>query len=556
MPFPPNERSLFVIEQQGKKSHLSFLLSKAGFTDFEVQPTYGALFDLPADVIAISPISLLVTGYEVKRKPVAHRLQALAAGAARIFVMTDADREGELIAAQVRQLCPGKPLIRLRLRTLTLDALREAMQDAGKIDVGAATASAARRIVDRIIGYGFSTPSIPRRVGIVGRVLTAALSAFDRNPVACGEWSGKLGGFDARGTVTNRSLEDAKRLEVFLQHSGHELERLPHERVRRLIAPPRPCNCADAILEGRRRLGIPTRTGERLLQARYQEGGLSYIRSDSTHIGPEARSLALQMARASRLTIASDIDEIYQRPTARIGRKHAHEALHPTAAIDLELDPAVQEKSDGMIALVGRRLAMSMAAPIEVEREQIVPAALRQLLSERLGESAARLDFQLTLDLSPATAWMRWLKRTDKASLPKVELYGADATALSFLAGSNFGRPSNQIRFVDSLIDHGFIDEYGNVTPLGQQALDYAREHAPFLLDPSRIERVEQLLDQNESSSVPQLVSQLCDVMGIPVELAQSAVADWYLSRRMPLPEPPAPLQLRAPAPMALRCST
>jgi len=188
-----------------------------------------------------------------------------------------------------------------------------------------------------------------------------------------------------------------------------------------------------------------------------------------------------------------------------------------------------------------------MAAPASIERERIVQSALRQFLAEHLGESAASVDLQLARDLSPHTAWMRWLKRAENPSLPRVELYGADATALSFLAGSNFGRPSNQIHFVDSLIEHGFLDEYGNVSPLGQQALDYARAHAPFLLDHSRIEAVEELLDRNESASVPDLVSQLCQAIGLPIEMAQSAVSDWYVSRRMPLPQTPSALYERSP---------
>lgn len=538
-PFPTQERSLFVIEQQGKRSHLTYLLRQAGFTDFEVQPTFGALFDLPQEAIAINPVSLLVTGYEVKSKSVVVRLQELARNAARLYVMTDADREGELIAAQVRHLCPGKPIIRVRLRALTHEALVDGLQNAGHIDVGAATASAARRIVDRIIGYGFSTRGLPGRVGIVGRVLTAALSAFDRNPVACGEWNGRLAvGLEARGVITNRTIDEARRIEVFLRHAGHELERLPRERIRKLVAPPRPCNCADAILEGRRRLDIPTRTGERLLQARYQEGQLSYIRSDSTHLGPESRAIGMRLARAAKLTIARDAEQLYQRPAAR-GRRNAHEALHTTRPIDIELDPTTQDKSDALLALIARRHAMSLAAPVEIYREQVVPGELREFIANRLGENASQVDFQLVRDISAPAGWMRWLKRGEKPTIPQIELYGADATALSFLAGSNFGRPSNQIRFVNSLIDYGFIDEIGNVTPLGKKALDYAREHAPFLLDYSRIDAVEELLDGNESTSIPGLVNKLCEVMGIPVELAQTAVNSWYVSRRAPTLEFP-----------------
>jgi len=533
-PFLLHERSLFVVEQQGKSARLAQLLSQTGFTRFRVQPTYGTLFDLPRHLIGIHPISLRATGYEVQRRPVASRLQELANDASCIFVMTDADREGELIAAQVQQLCPGRPLVRLRLRALTPAALDEALRGAGRIDAGAAAASAARRIVDRIIGYGFSNPCLPRRTGIVGRVLTAALAAFDRGPVPCGEWSGRLtGGLEAHGTVTNRSLRDAERIEVLLRHAGHELERLPRERVRKRVAPPPACTGADAILEGRRRLGIPTGTGERLLQVRYQEGALSYVRSDSAHVGREARALAINMARASKLVTVQDMDDVHGLVPPPLNRKHAHEALHPTFPVNLDLDPSYQDSSDALLTLVARRLAMAMAAPADVECEQVVPRELHRFLVDRLGDAAAGVEFHLVRDLSPQTTWMRWLKRADNPSLPRVERYGADATALAFLAGANFGRPSTHIHFVDALLEHGFLDDCGNVSPLGQKALDYAREHAPFLLDHSRIAAVEELLDRNDRSSVPDLVVKLCETIGLPRKLAQTVVSNWYLSRRL-----------------------
>jgi DNA topoisomerase IA len=547
------ERTLFVVEQKGKMHRLKGLISEAGFVDFEIQSTQGVLFDLPEDAIAISPISLMVTGYAVPRKDAIRRLKELIAEAIQVVVITEPDREGEFIAVQVATLCGKKPLVRLRLQELTVRALNEALAAPGGLDVGAATASAARRIVDRIVGYGFSTKSIPHAVGIVGRVLTAALSAFDRSPVVCGEWTGRLGEFEARGIIINRLRTEAERIETLLHHAGHDILRLPRERVRPVIAPPRPCNSADAILEGRRRLGIPTIDGQALLKGLYQSGKLSYARSDSFHLGPEVRKLALKMARSSRLEIAKEVDSLYQRPDFG-ARRHAHQALHPTYELDLELDPWVQDHDNGMIMLIGRRLVMSLCAPYEVERERIVPAALRQFISEQLGEAAAHVQFQLQRDVNAPASWRRWLKRSDDQDLPSISYYGADATALSFLAGSNFGRPSSQISFVDTLLRRRFINQYGSLTDLGKVALEYARDHAPFLLDHSRIEKVELLLDHNDSSTVNELVMQLCGAIGLPVELAQASVTDWYTSNNHRLPVPASSIQRRAVS-TALRAS-
>lgn len=537
--FSLHERSLFVIEQPGKKSRLAMLLRKVGFTNFEIHATRGALFDLPERAIAISPISLMVTGYEVKKRDVTIKLQSLATEATRVIVMTDADREGELIAAQVRQLCPSKPVIRAPIRAMTLDAVKEALSNPTKIDVGAATAAASRRIVDRIIGFGFSDPDPHRRgaSGIVGRVLTSALSAFARFPVACAEWSGRVGEYEVRGTITNRTIDEAKRLEVFMQHAAHEIERLPKKRITRLIAPPPPCHCADAILEARRRLNVPTWQAETLLKASYEQGDLSYVRTDSTHLGPAARALAVKLAQNARLTIAKDLDHIHLPPSV-VSRKHSHEALHPTYEVDLTLDPGAQDKQAGLLAIIARRLAMSIAAPVEVESERIAPAALKAFIADRLGEAAAEVDLRLTRDTNALPPWMDWLKRVDNTSSPRIEMFGADATALSFLAGSRFGRPSSQIYLVEKFLRSGYLDQLGNVTPVGQQLLSYAKERAPFLLDHERIEKFEQTLDTNHSNSVQGLVVQLCDVMGVPVELAQSAVYDWYAMRKIPAPHP------------------
>jgi len=193
-----------------------------------------------------------------------------------------------------------------------------------------------------------------------------------------------------------------------------------------------------------------------------------------------------------------------------------------------------------VVTLIGRRLAISVAAPVEVECEHIAQGKLKEFIADRLGDAAANVDFRLVRELSPRPAWTRWLERRDTSNLPRVELYGADVTALGFLEQSRFGRPSTQIHFVSALLERGYVDECGNVSPLGQQALNFAREHAAFLLDPSRIAAVDDMLDRNRRTSVPDLVLDLCDLIGLPIRSAQSVVSNWYLRRRHRIPQLPA----------------
>src|SRR3712207_849409 len=160
---------------------------------YRVKATVGHIMDLPEKKLGID----IEGGFEPELVPIPGKektiaeLKSAAEGAREIFLATDPDREGEAIAYHVaEQLKPKRarrgaagngaanpPIRRVLFHEITRDAVRRAIENAGRIDEKKVEAQQARRALDRLVGYKTS-PVLWRTVkkGIsAGRVQTVAL---------------------------------------------------------------------------------------------------------------------------------------------------------------------------------------------------------------------------------------------------------------------------------------------------------------------------------------------------------------------------------------------
>ena len=173
--------ALVIVESPAKAKTIGKYLGRG----YRVRATVGHIMDLPEKKLGIdvengfTPDLVPIPG---KEKTIAE-LKNAARDSREVFIATDPDREGEAIAAHVAtQISPKKgalsvPIRRVLFHEITKDAVRSAIENAGKIDNKKVEAQQARRVLDRLVGYKAS-PVLWKTVkkGLsAGRVQTVAL---------------------------------------------------------------------------------------------------------------------------------------------------------------------------------------------------------------------------------------------------------------------------------------------------------------------------------------------------------------------------------------------
>ncbi|MNG58571.1 DNA topoisomerase 1 [compost metagenome] len=335
------KKKLFVVEASGKIAKVSSLLNELINDDFEVVATNGKLFNLPVKEIGVDLETLEVT----KLVPISNdKIQFLnkkISGASHVYLMTDNDIEGEVIAKEISSLIPlSVPSTRLRFNALTTESLRGALDMPDSVKESSATCGLSRRIFDRIVGYGLSKPyskslsqdkdDLP---GIVGRVLSPVLNELSssRLEVASlqkgisdkegGEWLVDI-------SISNENLKLGRNAQALLMTLPDieiiEVERIVEEDDST------PWSGRDTLVNVCKTLNITPSEAMREMQSLYESGDISYPRSDSRQMSLD--SMRELMAVAENYGVIDFDLKTIQRKARDGGStiiQGAHEAVIP-----------------------------------------------------------------------------------------------------------------------------------------------------------------------------------------------------------------------------------
>jgi len=321
------------------------------------------------------PVYIIPRG---KKQQVAKLRKALK-GATKLFLATDEDREGEAISWHLCELLkPKVPVRRLVFHEITEEAIQEAMANPRGIDEGLVRAQEARRILDRLYGYEVS-PLLWRKVRprlSAGRVQSVAVRLVvereraRRAFVAATYWD-LVGTFATNGqafeatlvSVNGRRLptgkdfdpdtgqlknpdlllldeSDASELLQRLQNASFcvsELEDKPYT-----TKPYAPFTTSTLQQEANRKLGFTARRTMQVAQSLYENGHITYMRTDSTNLAGVA-------VEAARELVRSEYGNEYLPESPRVyaskvkNAQEAHEAIRP-AGHPFELPEALRSK--------------------------------------------------------------------------------------------------------------------------------------------------------------------------------------------------------------------
>ncbi|HSB67793.1 MAG TPA: type I DNA topoisomerase [Candidatus Methylomirabilis sp.] len=553
-------KSLVIVESPAKAKTINKFLGR----DYLVKASMGHVRDLPVKSLAVDVDHDFKPKYEVVRgrEKVLSELKTAAKSSAAVYLAADPDREGEAICWHLAQELKSarKPVHRVMFNEITKRAVQEAFAHPGRIDQRKVDAQQARRILDRLVGYKIS-PLLWEKVrrGIsAGRVQSVALRLVaDREkeiraftPTEYWTIAAELARPDGVGSAFPARLsrvdgekasipsqQDADRILAELTAPGTEFRVASLVKKEKRRNPVPPFTTSKLQQEAARKLHFPVRKTMQVAQQLYEGievgdagavGLITYMRTDSTRISPEAQAEVRQFI-ADRYGAAFLPD---RPPTYRSGKgaQEAHEAIRPTSVLrdPAQMAPYLTREQLALYTLIWNRFVASQMRPavfdatsvdiaagrctFRASGQQMKFAGFMQVYVEGRDEAArgapeepeAEGDEERSLPplqdgqaldcraLTPAQHFTQPPPRFTEASLVKE------------LEERGIGRPSTYAAILSVIQNRDYVvKDEGKFKPteLGEIVVDLLVESFPRILDPGFTAQMETKLDEIEEGT-------------------------------------------------------
>ena len=464
-------KKLLIVESPAKAKTIGKYLGG----DFVVKSSVGHIRDLPKEsgAIAISPAGegkwTFTPKYVISdgKEKVVAELKAAVKSSDEIYLASDPDREGEAIAWHLREVLSPvagkKPFKRVTYNEITKSAVTAAVADPHEIDMPRVDAQQARRILDRIVGYKVSpllwkSINCPNNRSLsAGRVQSVALrllverqreiDAFKpetyyvmgveaRKTGGEGSFIAKLAKFDgAKPDVRDRLSADTMLLD--LRDAELQVSDIKAQPKKRHPLPPFTTSTLQQAASSV--LGFSPGRTMKLAQSLYEQGLITYMRTDSVNVSAQAMEAAKTFVE--RRYGAEFLPPTPNYYKSKAGAQGAHEAIRPTdveaVPQNMQLDAAEQKLYD----LVWRRFVASQMADARTTVRTVSLVAVKGVMSHSylFTASATDIDFEgfltvMKLSLKPKTESGEDDDDTDEvASIPPLAV-GESLEAVRWLA--------------------------------------------------------------------------------------------------------------------------
>lgn len=372
--------NLLIVESAEKAKLIQSMLGP-GWT---VEPCLGHVRDLPAKELGVDLDSLKPTYVISERSErTVSKLRTLAKRADAIFLATDKDREGEAIAWHLATLLQLQQAKRVSYSEVTESAVRVALASPRAIDMPRVRAQETRRVLDRLVGYLLSpvVSDVAKRQGLsAGRVQSPALClvadreraisdfkptphftvrAYFENADSTGDtitwfadWDPSVHLPPGQLLCTDKALADR-----VAQNSRFTVLSTETKRSARHALPPFTTSVLQQVASTK--LGLDPKETMQLAQRLYDNGLITYMRTDSPHLAQEALEAIRNTISSSRhAALLSSAPLQYK---AKGAAEEAHEAIRPT-------DPArrkvtIGAKESQLYELIWQRTMGSQMKP-------------------------------------------------------------------------------------------------------------------------------------------------------------------------------------------------
>jgi len=370
-------KNLVIVESPAKAKTIQKYLGK----DFEVKSSFGHIRDLPKKGMGIN-LEDFTPDYEISadKKKVVADLKAAAKKAETVWLASDEDREGEAIAWHLAQELKLKSenTKRIVFHEITKNAILKAVENPREIDQNLVNAQQARRVLDRIVGFEMS-PVLWKKVkpGLsAGRVQSVAVRLIVEREKEIREFK-PVPSYKVEGVFTNLEKQEisAKLKKDFTKEQDAEnflnqVQSIDFKVLNVDVKPAQrsasaPFTTSTLQQEASNRLGYGVTTTMRVAQRLYEEGYITYMRTDSVNLSQEA-------INAAKSQILKEFGEEYSQPrnyvTKSASAQEAHEAIRPT---DFGVKSIGDAQLNKLYQLIYKRTLASQMANAKLEKTVI-----------------------------------------------------------------------------------------------------------------------------------------------------------------------------------------
>jgi len=348
---------LVIIEGVGKKDTIKKYLGSG----FDVQATGGHFRDLQKRALSVDVDDNYKPKYVIgsDKKDIVKKLKEKAETADDVIIATDPDREGEAIAWHLAYALGIKPAEahRITFNEITKAAVNEALALPRGIDIALVNAQQARRVLDRLVGYKLS-PVVSKKIKpklSAGRVQSVTLKMVvlrereiqNFKPQEYWDFGARLEKSAINFLAALKTGRDGKNIKLVSKEQTDAVvadlngAQYVVREVKKSITKrhaPAPYTTSSMQQDALNRAGLSLKRCSLAAQELYQSGYVTYIRTDSVRVSPDAQ-------RQCREFIADKFGRGYAPETfnfykSKKSAQDAHEAIRPT---DINLSPAELE---------------------------------------------------------------------------------------------------------------------------------------------------------------------------------------------------------------------
>ena len=369
-------KNLVIVESPAKAKTIEKILG----SDFTVESSYGHIADLPESEMGVDVEDDFRVKYVVSDRalPQVKKLKSLANKAETVWLARDEDREGEAISWHLMETLelPEVKTKRIVFNSITKSAIERAIENPRPVDLNLVDAQQARRVLDRIVGYELS-PVLWKKVkpGLsAGRVQSVAVRLVVEREreiqVFTPEASYKINALfqtasgatlKAKGAKEFKTYEEA---EAFLKAHDQaaftvaSLEKKPAKK-----SPAAPFTTSTLQQEASRKLYFPVRKTMQVAQRLYESGLITYMRTDSVNLSPEAVAMITQEIEKQ---YGPDFVQVRSFTSKAKGAQEAHEAIRPTQMANPS--PKLSSDEARLYELIYKRAMASLMSEAKLER--------------------------------------------------------------------------------------------------------------------------------------------------------------------------------------------
>lgn len=373
-----------IVESPAKAKTIEKFLGK----DFVVKSCYGHIRDLEKSKFSVDVEKDFMPKYVIPadKKQVVKELKKLAGEAEEVWLATDEDREGEAISWHLCEVLGIDPLTAKRIvfHEITKSAIQKAVKEPRNIDLNLVNAQQARRVLDRIVGFELS-PLLWKKVSLsrslsAGRVQSVAVRVLAEREEEINNFESvssykvaALLDIDKDGKTSSLKAELASKLDdeaaakafidgcVGAVFSVDNVSVKPGKRT-----PSAPFTTSTLQQEASSKLGYSVSRTMLIAQKLYEEGHITYMRTDSVNLSETAIDAAAKEIESS---YGKEYVQSRRFKTKSGSAQEAHEAIRPTFMENHTAGASSDEQK--LYKLIWRRTLASQMADAKLEKTTV-----------------------------------------------------------------------------------------------------------------------------------------------------------------------------------------